>query len=111
MNSDGKTSLLINLIISFLSIVALTLDLAKIDVISEFFFDFGISSLVLYGKLPWKDVIILGIVDVEIFLPLVWEDGVQLKEILPARRRRTKPLKCQVDKSHHIIIYGYILPE
>ncbi len=91
MDSNRKTGLLINFIIPLFGVSSLLPDLAQINIISKFFFDFDIASLVVDGELAWKDMIIVDIVDIEIFLSVVGEDGVELEEVLLAGWSRTKP--------------------
>lgn len=50
MDSDRKASLLIDLVIAFLGILAFLPYLLEVDIVSELFFDFHIASLVGHGQ-------------------------------------------------------------
>jgi len=90
VNSNRKTSFFINLKTFFGDILSFLSDFAKIDFVPEFLLDFGIPCFVIYCKLVRMYMIILGVVDVEIFLAMLREDRVELEEVLPAWGGRAK---------------------
>lgn len=52
-------------------------------------------------------MIIIGVVDVEIFLTLVREDRVQFEEVLPSGSRAESG-QCLIHKPHHLLLFMVI---
>ena len=90
MKTNRKTPLLIDLPVLTIPLVNQFVNRIHVDLLDKLLFDTLSAVVVFLGESCNRNMCVICIVDIEIFLALVGEDGIELEEILPARRIRTE---------------------
>ena len=90
VKTNRKTPLLIDLPVLTIPLVNQFVNRIHVDLLDELLFDTLSAVVVFFGESCNWNMCVICIVDIEIFLALVGEDGIELEEILPAGRIRTE---------------------
>lgn len=81
------------------------IDWTQIYLLSQLLFELLVTKLVIVSQEVEVDVLVICVVDVEIFLALVGKCWVQLEEVLTAGRDRAEGLR-EAEEAQHFD-YGY----
>ena len=101
MKTNRKTPLLIDLSVLTIPLSDQLVNRIHVNLLDKFLFDTLSTVVVVLGESCNRNMLVVCIVDIEIFLPLVWEYGVELKEILTTGRIRTEFPHIQPQQTKH----------
>lgn len=91
MHPHWEAKLLINLVLRFLLAIRFLECRCQVYLPGQFVLHLHVTLFILDGQLPGKNMVVVYVVDVEIFLTLIGENRVQLEEVLTTRRNRQPP--------------------
>ena len=84
VQAQRKPSLLVELIIALLLVVVPLQHWLEVDIVFDLLLEPSVALLIIDGELTRLDVLVLDVVDVEVLLPQIGVDGVELEEVLAA---------------------------
>lgn len=90
MNTDRKAKFFIFFILNIFLAIRFLQNWGEIDVLRQFLPQLSRVHLILDGQIRNQDSFVMLIVYIEVLLPLIGEDRVELKEVLPPERARAE---------------------
>lgn len=99
VNTEREASLLVELIVSLLVVVAAFVDGPQVDFIGDLLLEIFVAQFVRDSQLSALDVLIVHVIDVEILLPVVRVDRVQLEKVLTTNA--TPESRTRLQQSQH----------